>query len=93
METLVVRRDRLPTGTISSPADHQPRGSKMTNQTDDQALEAEEWTDAIESVIAFEGTRRADELLTCAVDTARRQGAHLPFAANTAYINTISPDE
>jgi pyruvate dehydrogenase E1 component len=65
----------------------------MTNPADDNALEIEEWTDAIESVITFEGARRADELLGRAVETARRQGAHLPFAANTAYINTISPEE
>jgi pyruvate dehydrogenase E1 component len=56
-------------------------------------LEAEEWNEAISSVIAFEGSVRADELLGSAVDTARRQGARLPFAANTAYINTIPPDE
>jgi pyruvate dehydrogenase E1 component len=65
----------------------------MTNPDDDNALELEEWTDAVESVITFEGARRVDELLSRAVETARRQGAHLPFAANTAYINTISPEE
>ncbi|MCB1511091.1 MAG: pyruvate dehydrogenase (acetyl-transferring), homodimeric type, partial [Hyphomicrobiaceae bacterium] len=65
----------------------------MSNEIDDRAMETEEWVDAVESVIAYDGTRRVDELLTSAVDVARRQGAHLPFAANTAYINTISPDE
>ncbi len=63
----------------------------MTDQRDDASDAAREWTDAIESVIAFEGTAEADRLLTSAVETARRSGARLPFAANTAYINTIAP--
>ena len=53
--------------------------------------EALEWQEAIASVIAFEGSRRADELLGKTVETARREGAKLPFAANTAYFNTIAP--
>jgi pyruvate dehydrogenase E1 component len=59
----------------------------------DVELEAKEWTEAIASVIAFEGTGRADTLLGKAVETARRSGARLPFAANTAYINTIPASE
>jgi len=50
-----------------------------------------EWTDAINSVIAFEGTGAADDILEDVVATARRAGAQLPFAANTAYMNTIPP--
>lgn len=53
--------------------------------------EAREWIEAVSSVMAFEGSERADYLLGRAVDMARRQGARLPFAANTAYINTIPP--
>jgi pyruvate dehydrogenase E1 component len=53
--------------------------------------EAREWVDAISSVMAFEGSERADLLLGKAVGMARRQGARLPFVANTAYINTIPP--
>ena len=55
--------------------------------------EAQEWNDAISSVIAFEGVHRASDLLDGVVATARRSGAQLPFAANTAYMNTISPAE
>ena len=62
-------------------------------QRDNDPQETREWVEAIESVIAFEGTERADSLLTSIVDVARRNGANLPFAANTAYINTIHPDE
>ncbi|MGD9668573.1 MAG: pyruvate dehydrogenase (acetyl-transferring), homodimeric type [Hyphomicrobiaceae bacterium] len=59
----------------------------------DDVAERKEWVDAINSVIAFEGTGEADDILEEVVAAARRSGAHLPFAANTAYINTISPDE
>ncbi|MEQ1716766.1 MAG: pyruvate dehydrogenase (acetyl-transferring), homodimeric type, partial [Hyphomicrobium sp.] len=59
----------------------------------DHGAEVREWREAISSIIAFEGVDRADEVLTEAVDTARRHGAKLPFSANTAYINTISPHE
>jgi pyruvate dehydrogenase E1 component len=65
----------------------------MQDERDDVSAAAREWTEAIQSVIAYEGTREADRLLSGTVDTARRYGAQLPFAANTAYINTIAPDE
>ncbi len=53
--------------------------------------EVREWQDAVNSAMAFDGSARADELLGKAVETARRQGAQIPFAANTAYFNTIAP--
>jgi pyruvate dehydrogenase E1 component len=58
----------------------------------DDIAEQKEWIDAIASVIAFEGTARADDLLEDVVAVARRSGGRVPFAANTAYINTIPPD-
>jgi len=61
------------------------------HDTDEPDAEAREWIEAISSVMAFEGSERADFVLGRAVDMARRQGARLPFAANTAYINTIPP--
>ena len=48
-----------------------------------------DWTESISSVIAFEGTGRADDILKEVVERARRSGAALPFASSTAYINTI----
>ena len=59
----------------------------------DDVQERQEWIDAINSVIAFEGTGQADDVLESAVAAARRSGAHLPFASNTAYMNTIAPDQ
>ncbi len=65
----------------------------MQDDNQDVSIQAQEWNDAISSVIAFEGTEAADRILTQVVDTARRNGAKVPFAANTAYINTIPPDQ
>ena len=59
----------------------------------DDVAERQEWVDAINSVIAFEGTGQADDVLESAVEAARRSGASLPFASNTAYMNTIPPDK
>jgi len=54
--------------------------------------ETDEWLDALDSVEAFEGIGRVDEILDSVVTAARRKGARLPFAANTAYVNTIPPE-
>ena len=51
--------------------------------------ETKEWLDALESVFEEEGVERAHYLLEKLVDKARRSGAHLPYDATTAYINTI----
>ena len=54
--------------------------------------ETDEWLDALDSLEAFEGIGRVDEILDSVVTSARRKGARLPFAANTAYVNTIPPE-
>jgi len=59
---------------------------KDENKSD---AEIRDWTESISSVIAFEGTGRADDILEQVVAQARRSGAFLPFASSTAYINTI----
>src|SRR5687768_5245853 len=58
---------------------------------DPDALETQEWLDALEAVLEREGPERAHYLLERLVDKARRSGAHIPFSPNTAYINTIPP--
>ena len=60
---------------------------------DRDPAETREWLDALDSVEAFEGIDRVDELLSGIVQVARRKGAKLPFAANSAYVNTIAPHE
>jgi len=45
--------------------------------------------DALDAVLEREGAERAHFLLEKLTEKARRSGAHLPFSANTAYLNTI----
>ncbi|WP_177420110.1 pyruvate dehydrogenase (acetyl-transferring), homodimeric type [endosymbiont of Lamellibrachia barhami] len=61
----------------------------MATRPDIDSLETEEWLDALEAVLENEGVERAHFLIEKLVDKARRSGAHLPFSANTAYVNTI----
>jgi pyruvate dehydrogenase E1 component len=58
---------------------------------DPDSFETQEWLDALESVLEREGPERAHFLLEALIDKARRSGAHIPYSANTAYINTIPP--
>lgn len=51
--------------------------------------ETQEWLDALEAVLEEEGTERAHYILESLIEKARRSGAHLPYTATTAYINTI----
>jgi len=62
----------------------------MSEAADD--AERGEWLEALDSVEAFEGLDRVDSILDAVVTSARRKGAKLSFAANTAYVNTIPPD-
>lgn len=56
---------------------------------DADAIETQEWLDALTSVLEQEGPERAHYLLERLIDKARRSGAHIPFSPNTAYLNTI----
>jgi pyruvate dehydrogenase E1 component len=60
---------------------------------DTDVQETQEWIEALESVLKHEGTARAHYLLEKLVDKAHRSGAHIPFSANTAYLNTIPPGQ
>ncbi len=55
--------------------------------------ETQEWLDALESVHQTEGVARAHYLIERLIDQMRRSGAHLPFKATTAYVNTIHHSE
>ncbi len=61
----------------------------MDTTPDYDAQETREWLEALEGVLANEGSDRAQFLIEALIDKARRSGAYLPFSANTAYINTI----
>ncbi len=58
---------------------------------DTDAEETREWQEALEAVIVQQGPARAHFLMEKLIDQARRNGAYLPYSANTAYINTIPP--
>lgn len=64
----------------------------MSEDVEVDVAETQEWLDALDSVEAFEGLERVDAVLDAVVTAARRKGARLPFAANTAYVNTIHPE-
>ncbi|MBK7470028.1 MAG: pyruvate dehydrogenase (acetyl-transferring), homodimeric type [Betaproteobacteria bacterium] len=63
----------------------------QTTPQDTDAQETGEWLDALEAVMEREGPPRAHYLLERLIDQARRNGAYLPYSANTAYLNTIPP--
>ncbi|HVF62697.1 MAG TPA: pyruvate dehydrogenase (acetyl-transferring), homodimeric type [Casimicrobiaceae bacterium] len=63
-----------------------------TPSSDRDPLETREWVDALKSVLAHEGPDRAHYLIERLIDVARKEGAYLPFSANTDYINTIPHD-
>ncbi|MXZ27378.1 MAG: pyruvate dehydrogenase (acetyl-transferring), homodimeric type [Gammaproteobacteria bacterium] len=56
---------------------------------DSDPLETREWLESIDSVLREHGPERAAFLLRRITDRAHRSGAHMAYAANTAYLNTI----
>jgi pyruvate dehydrogenase E1 component len=63
----------------------------MLELKDPDLLETQEWLEALDSVLANDGTDRAHYLLEQLVARARKSGAYLPYSATTAYLNTIPP--
>jgi pyruvate dehydrogenase E1 component len=55
--------------------------------------ETREWLDALSAVIEREGPARAHQLLEELLAHARQSSLDMPFSANTAYVNTIEPDQ
>jgi pyruvate dehydrogenase E1 component len=60
---------------------------------DTDPLETQEWRDALDGVLDFEGPQRAQFLLQEVLTEARRKGASVPYSANTPYLNTIPPEQ
>jgi pyruvate dehydrogenase E1 component len=61
--------------------------------TDPDAQETQEWLDALEAIVEQEGPERAHYLIEKQIELARASGINIPYSANTAYINTIPPDQ
>jgi len=60
---------------------------------DPDPRETQEWLEALESVVDFDGVERAEFLLKELQDGARRRGVPVPFSATTPYLNTIPVDK
>jgi pyruvate dehydrogenase E1 component len=60
---------------------------------DSDPAETREWLEALDSALRREGVERAHYLIERLIDRARRSGAHLPYSATTAYLNTIHASE
>ncbi|HEY3597016.1 MAG TPA: pyruvate dehydrogenase (acetyl-transferring), homodimeric type [Paraburkholderia sp.] len=56
---------------------------------DSDPQETAEWLEALDGVISAVGPDRAHYLIEKQIEFARVHGEHLPFSANTPYINTI----
>jgi pyruvate dehydrogenase E1 component len=56
---------------------------------DHDPQETREWLDALEAVVAFEGTEKAQHLIGSLIEAARKHGIDTPYSATTPYINTI----
>ncbi|HEY7758154.1 MAG TPA: pyruvate dehydrogenase (acetyl-transferring), homodimeric type [Burkholderiales bacterium] len=65
----------------------------MAALPDNDPQETQEWLDALDGVLAYEGPQRAHYIVEKLIDKARRSGAYLPYNATTAYINTIPPGQ
>ncbi|MFT7558458.1 MAG: pyruvate dehydrogenase E1 component [Flavobacteriales bacterium] len=63
----------------------------MPDESD--AIETQEWVEALESVIRHNGPERASFLLTQLASTATNSGVRLPSAITTSYCNTIAPKD
>ncbi|MFO0927244.1 MAG: pyruvate dehydrogenase (acetyl-transferring), homodimeric type [Gemmataceae bacterium] len=57
------------------------------------AVETQEWLDALEAVLYFSGKDRAQHLLSKLGQRLERTGVPVPWGANTPYINTIPADK
>ncbi|MCB1795073.1 MAG: pyruvate dehydrogenase (acetyl-transferring), homodimeric type [Candidatus Competibacteraceae bacterium] len=64
----------------------------MATNRDLDPLETQEWLDALRAVQQHQGPERANFLVDTLVQEARRQGIYIPASLNTAYRNTIAPE-
>ena len=62
-------------------------------RSDSDPVETSEWREAFDSVLEFDGADRAGFLLEELIEEALRNGAPVPYSANTPYLNTIPPHQ
>src|SRR5260370_23427982 len=88
-----IERVRPPTQAPASRRDALEANSVNSGNGDVDALEPQDWLDSLDYVLHSEGPGRASFLLAQLKNKALHSGVHLPFTANTSYINTIPPTE
>ena len=57
------------------------------------AVETEEWLEALDAVVENDGPRRAHDLVERVVERARLKGAAIEYVGPTPYVNTIHRDD
>jgi len=65
----------------------------MSEAVDIDAVETEEWLEALDAVVENDGSRRAHDLVERVVERARLRGAAIEYVGPTPYINTIHRDD
>ncbi|MGI8428232.1 MAG: pyruvate dehydrogenase (acetyl-transferring), homodimeric type [Solirubrobacteraceae bacterium] len=79
-----------------APANHglAPTGSDVADgaQADLDAVETDEWLEALDAVLQHDGPARARELLTRVIERAQQAGTGPIANLNTPYVNTIPVD-
>ncbi len=62
---------------------------KNITSQDVDPIESQEWKEALNSIVAYEDTERAEFILQQLLSHARKIGVPVPVGLRTAYINTI----
>ena len=101
-------RSARPTGSTSTPARRssapafraKPLAGARTRRSvgcdavaDIDAVETEEWLEALDAVVKHDGPRRAHDLVERVVERARLKGAAIEHVGPTPYVNTIPREE
>ncbi|MDQ2676524.1 MAG: pyruvate dehydrogenase (acetyl-transferring), homodimeric type [Actinomycetota bacterium] len=60
---------------------------------DIDAVETEEWLEALDAVVEQDGAKRAHDLVERVVERARYKGAAIEYVGATPYVNTIHAEE
>ncbi len=60
---------------------------------DIDAVETEEWLEALDAVVENDGPRRAHDLVERVVERARHKGAAIEYVGPTPYVNTIHKED
>ena len=66
---------------------------KLTQDPNVDHQEIQEWVESLADLKARYGAEKTGEILAFLQETAFREGIHMPFTANTPYINTIPVDK